>query len=389
MYLNREQEKTLAGEYGWARAKALEIIVRVGEALGADKLLEIVHAHVSGISYINIREPGLRLLEELAEKGGRAAVYTTVNPGCVDLAEESQVIDNTVIRQQMLVNKALEKMGFKPTYTCIPYLNRPPAPGERLSWGESNAVAMANSFYGAYTNREGGPLALASALTGYTYNAGLQVLENRTARIEVHIPWRPREHEYSLIGLWIGRNIDVVPKLVFDVLPSYSGLKLLFASAAATGSHGLVVVEGVTPHGTYREEIVEKITLEGRDLGDTQYPEADGEVLGYIGCPHLHPSEVIRLAEIVSKYSGVRDGHALLVSIPLAYSDYLQHEIMVLKNRGVDVTFGTCPIVSRLTRRYDLVLTNSGKALFYLEKLHGLRVSLASMTEIVEMVMER
>lgn len=389
MYLGKEQEKILAGEYGWARAKALEIIVKVGEALGADRLVEIRHAHVSGISYINIGEPGLRLLEELAEKGGRAAVYTTVNPGCVDLAGESRVVDNTFIRQQMLVNKALEKMGFKPTYTCIPYLDRPPAPGERLSWGESNAVAMANSFYGAYTNREGGPLALASALTGYTYHAGLQVLENRTARVEVHVQWRPREHEYSLIGLWIGRNIDVVPKLVFDKPTSYSGLKLLFASAASTGSHGLVVIHGITPRGTYREEIVEKIVLERRDLGDIQHPETSGEILGYIGCPHLHPLEVIRLAETVSKYSRVRDRCTLLVSIPLAYKDYLKHEIMVLKNRGVDVTFGTCPIVSRLARRYDLVLTNSGKALFYLEKLHGLKVSLASTTEIIEMVMER
>jgi len=38
--------------------------------------------------------------------------------------------------------------------------------GEHIAWGESSAIAFANSVLGAFTNREGGPSALAAALTG-------------------------------------------------------------------------------------------------------------------------------------------------------------------------------------------------------------------------------
>ncbi|MEM0506390.1 MAG: aconitase X, partial [Thermosphaera sp.] len=53
MHLTREQERALNGEFGWAYAKALEIIVKVGESLGADRLISISHAHISGVSYSN------------------------------------------------------------------------------------------------------------------------------------------------------------------------------------------------------------------------------------------------------------------------------------------------------------------------------------------------
>ena len=59
MFLTREQERMLNGDYGWAVAKAMAIIVKTGEVLGASRLVEISHAHVSGVSYTNILDPGL------------------------------------------------------------------------------------------------------------------------------------------------------------------------------------------------------------------------------------------------------------------------------------------------------------------------------------------
>ncbi len=390
MYLTRKQEKVLMGEEGPAKARALEIIVRVGESLGADRLVSIRHAHVSGISYLNIGEPGLKLLEELADTGGRAEVYTTVNPSCIDLSGESLIIDNSVADKQLRINKALEKMGFHPTYTCIPYLYRPPSISEALAWGESNAVVMANSYYGARTNREGGPLALAAALTGYTYHAGLQLIENRTARVKVRVGFEPGEGDYGLIGLWLGENIEDIPVLEFPKPPSYYGLKLLFAASAATGSHGLIVVEDITPRNTYRVEVEDRVTLEKSMLEKYQYKPGRGEsILGYLGCPHLHPGELYQLAGMIDSYERVRSGNALLLSIPLDYYYTMKGEIAILRRRGVDIAFGTCPIVSRLRGEYDVVLTNSGKAWFYLQKLHGFKVAIASPREIVEAVMEK
>ncbi len=393
MYLDKYLEKMLNGEYGWVKAKALQIIVKVGEALGAEKLIPVKHVHVSGISYLNIGEPGLKLLEELAEKGGRAEVYTTVNPSCIDLLGETRVIDQSMYKQQLLINKALEKMGFNPTYTCIPYLHRLPAPREHLAWGESNAVIMANSFYGAYTNREGGPLALAAALTGYTYYAGLHKLENRDVKYIVKLRNELHsEKEYSLLGLWIGESFNDIPLLVFQNKPFFHELKLLLASSAASGSHGLIVLNGITPKGTYIIDKAERTSIDIVEIKknlDKYLGEPHGSILGYIGCPHLHPYELYMLYRIVSNYKRVKDQHALLVSIPYTYKNYFDKEVALLKSKGIDVVYGTCPIVSKLRRKYDTVLTNSGKAAFYMSRLHKLDVVLASLKEIIDRVMEK
>jgi len=50
VHLTREEEEILRGGQGEAKALALEVIVRVGEALGAERLIPIRHAHVSGVS---------------------------------------------------------------------------------------------------------------------------------------------------------------------------------------------------------------------------------------------------------------------------------------------------------------------------------------------------
>ncbi len=377
----------LNGEYGEARAKALRMIIRVGESLGAEGLVRIRHAHVSGVSYLNIGEPGLKLLEELYNGGGRAAVYTTINPSCIDLTGKSRIIDNSVTGKQFMLNRVLEGMGFTPTYTCIPYLVRRPGVDEHLAWGESNAVVMANSYYGARTNREGGPLALAAALTGYTYYAGLHLPQNRVGRIRVRVGFNPIGEEYSMIGLWIGENVEKIPVVEFPSEPVYYGLKLLFAASAATGSHGLVVVKGVTPRGTYSVEVVDRVELERKEL-EKYRGEPHGRILAYIGCPHLHPGEVYMLLRMAEKHGRISSKHSFLISIPYIYKSMLRAEAETLRRMGFDVAYGTCPIVSRIRDGYDTVLTNSGKAWFYLQKLHGLNVVLTSVEEMMRYVME-
>ena len=63
---------------------------------------------------------------------------------------------------------AYVRMGARPTFTCAPYqLDGAPGAGEAIAWAESNAVVYANSVLGARTNFEGGPSALAAALTGF------------------------------------------------------------------------------------------------------------------------------------------------------------------------------------------------------------------------------
>lgn len=390
MYLTHEQEKMINGEYGWVVAKALEVIVKVGEALGAEKLISISHAHVSGISYSNIDKPGLLFIKELFEKGGKARVYTTINPGCIDLLGSSRIISREYYNEQLIINKFLERMDFKPTYTCIPYFHRIPGVNEHLAWGESNAVIIANSFYGARTNREGGPLALASAITGYTYYAGLHLLENRIVEKEIVLPKDFPEDYLGALGLWIGYNIKEIP-IIKNASISLYDLKIVLAAAAASGSHGLIVIDKLTPRKTFKiSDRVEEINVELSDLDKYlgEEPSSSDRVLGYIGCPHIHPSELFWLVDYLSRKRSPRRDNILLVSIPRIYSEIYRDIIEFLRLRGVDVAVGTCPIVSRLRKGFDIVVTNSGKASFYLSRLHGLKTRLTSFKKVVEAVYE-
>lgn len=392
MYLTKRQERMLMGEYGWVYAKALEIIVKVGEVLGADSLVPVKHVHVSGISYSNIGEHGLEFIRKFYSEGGYRSAYTTVNPGCVDLSKSSRVIGDQHFDKQLEINSYLERMGFSPTYTCIPYLHRRPALGEHLAWGESSAVIAANSVFGARTNREGGPLTIASAITGYTYRCGLHLDSERTFEVAIDARGLSREH-YGALGLWIGENVAEKP-CVRNVLNDFSSIKLMLAAAAASGDHGLIVLDGVTPRRSYlASEVAERVSVELADLEKYSCVDLDltssSSVLGYIGCPHLDPLEFSEAySYIVNKFTreGCEFRGKLLISVPYIYGQLFGSEIETLRKVGVDVALGTCPIVSSLRGSYDLVLTNSGKAYFYLKRLKGARVCICPFEKIVDYV---
>lgn len=387
MYLTSEQEKMLSGEYGFIASKALQLIVRVGEALRAERLVEIKHAHVSGVSYSNIGKYGLEFILEFYRGGGRARVYTTINPGCIDYTGFSNIIDNKYLREQSTIDQALIDMGFKPIFTCIPYYYRPPIQGEHLAWGESSAVIYANSIYGGFTNREGGPIALAASITGYTYYAGMHILENRTAKVEVNVDKDAYYLPKSLLGLWIGDNIREIPFIKGMNRVDIYEMKLMLASMAATGNHSFAILENTTPRGTYQLDILDKIYVEKSDLEEyvgESILNADN-ILGYIGCPHLHPAELLWLIHLIRKFGPLRKGK-LLVTIPPEYFNRFRDIVFELKARGVDIASGTCPVVSLLRGRFDIVVTNSGKAAFYLRRIHGMKTRIASLEEVVKIV---
>ena len=389
MYLNKEQEEMLKGKYGWITAKALELIVKVGEIVGAEELVPVKHVHVSGVSYINIGKYGLEYIVDFYKKGGRARVYTTINPSCIDYSGFSSVIDNSNVDSQLEIDNALIKMGFKPVFTCIPYYYRPPSPGEHLAWGESSAVIYANSIYGARTNREGGPLTLAASITGYIYKSGLHLPVNRIARIRVKPLSETLNLPIGALGLWIGDNVKKIPYITGLKNMNTSSLKILLSSMAASGSHALAILDNVTPRNAYSVELEDHVEVEKRDLEDYlgDPVSRSDSILGYIGCPHVHPEELMEIARLLKRYNcRCRDRNKLLITVPFEYPVKYGVVINELKARGVDIAAGTCPVVSRLRSKFDVIVTNSGKSVFYLKKIHGVKVRLASTREIVEYV---
>ncbi|HDD42819.1 MAG TPA: DUF521 domain-containing protein, partial [Nitrososphaeria archaeon] len=122
MHLTREEEEMLAGEYGHAAQKAMEILLALGKIYDADRMIEIKSAQISGVSYRNIGEEGLEFLLELAEDG-RVRVPTTLNPCGMDLERWREMgIPEDFAENQLRVIDAYRRLGIEVTLTCTPYL---------------------------------------------------------------------------------------------------------------------------------------------------------------------------------------------------------------------------------------------------------------------------
>ena len=123
MHLTSLEEKMLAGEEGYAAQKSMQILTALGEIFGADKMIPIASVQVAGVSYYNLGDAGLEYLENLAGKGAKARVKTTLNPAGMDLENWRELgIDEEFARKQERVIQAFVKMGVTPSCTCTPYL---------------------------------------------------------------------------------------------------------------------------------------------------------------------------------------------------------------------------------------------------------------------------
>jgi predicted aconitase len=63
MELSRDEEKALGGSNGEALATAYRILVAIGEAPGAQKLIPTKWAHISGVNYNTIGDEGIGSLK--------------------------------------------------------------------------------------------------------------------------------------------------------------------------------------------------------------------------------------------------------------------------------------------------------------------------------------
>src|SRR6266705_4796371 len=140
MRLTRAQQHLL-DDGTESQRKAMQILLAVGRLAGAPRLVSITSAHVSGVSYKMIGDPGLEFLEDFA-RDARVSVPTTVNPLGTDLAQwQALDVPPTFAEKQGRIARAYEAMGVRPTYSCTPYDELPrPTLGEHLAWAESNAV---------------------------------------------------------------------------------------------------------------------------------------------------------------------------------------------------------------------------------------------------------
>ena len=399
--LSPEETEQLRGAVGPAPRLAMGIVVRMAEILGARELIEITSSHIDGCLYHG--DGGVEFAERLVELGGRVAVPATLNVGALDLLHPKRVRAGDRRREMALRQmRAYQALGCSPTWTCAPYqAGHRPALGEHVAWGESNAVAFANSVLGARTNRYGDFMDICCALAGRAPRTGLHLDERRRATIVVDTGaidagLKRRDIFYPVLGTWLGASVGDRVAVVTGLPRAVSEdqLKAMGAAAASSGAVGLFHVEGVTPEapdleaalgGSPPESVISLTAGALRAVRDSLSTAPAGRIDAVaVGSPHFSLDEFGQL-------------EALLPAAPFTVPFYVctgrreyrrleeGGRLPRLENAGVEIVVDTCVVVTPiLPPAGGVLMTNSGKFAHYTPPTTGYGVVYGSLEDCVQ-----
>jgi predicted aconitase len=251
--LTPEEEAILGGGRGAAARRALEYQIEVGRFWGAQRFVRVTNVHMMGDIEV-MGDAGLEFLRNEVRQSARCAVPTTTNARCMDFAHCERMGQDAgeAVKEKELI-AALRRMDVVTTDTCINYQTvYQPHLGEHVAWGDTGTVIYANSVFGARSNFEAGPAALAAALTGRTPEYGFHLSEHRRGSFTVELKAALNDlADWGAVGKLIGeahQNYYAVPVFHgFHRAPGADELKHLGAALASYGSMGMFHFVGVTP----------------------------------------------------------------------------------------------------------------------------------------------
>ncbi|HEX3883921.1 MAG TPA: aconitase X catalytic domain-containing protein [Stellaceae bacterium] len=254
MRLDDQERAMLAGEFGEVRRWAIEHQIQVGDFFDAADFVAVAQAHIMADTE-SLGEAGVALLESLAAMPDRRVrVPTITDPRGLDFAVYKRLGQTDAMAAlEARTIAAFREFGVLMTDTCINYQTiLPPVFGEHLAMGDTGVVIYSNSVFGARSNFEGGPSALAAGLTGRTPRYGYHLDEARRATHRFRVTAPPRDlAEWGALGGIVGRAAGSywsVPAIEgIDAPPGSDALKHFGAAMASYGSVALFHMPGVTP----------------------------------------------------------------------------------------------------------------------------------------------
>jgi predicted aconitase len=405
--LSERDQAMLAGDRGPAAQLAMSIVVRMAAVYGASELMDVSQAHIDSTIYLG--DATLEFAERLASLGARVAVPTSLNVSGVDECgwKDWAVSPEWAAKaaRQML---AYERMGASPTWTCAPYQTKMrPSFGQQVAWGESNAIAFANSVIGARTERYPDLLDVCCAITGRVPAVGLHLTENRAGELLLRLERVPQALQEDdqffavlghLVGKLAGDSIPVIDGV--SVRPAEDQLKAFAAAAASSGRVALFHLVGVTPEAPTLEAAFQgravpvPMTIGTADLraARQELTTADGRDLDMVilGSPHFSVAEFRQLAPLVAGRRANPRVKFLITSGRLMKE--LAEEAGVLApivEFGAQITLDTCILASpMLPPEIQTLRTNSAKYAYYAPSLLNTRVTFGSLADCVHSAIE-
>ena len=384
LQLSDIDQAMLNGVHGPATQMAMSIMVRMAAVYRAERLMDISAAHIDSTLYQG--QATLEYAERLAGMGAKVVVPSTLNVTGVDehhwqdWAVPPDWAENA--RRQMI---AYHSMGCIPTWTCTPYqTEHRPQFGQQIAWGESNAIAFANSVIGARTERYPDLLDICAAITGRVPAAGLHLTENRAGQCLICLRDVPTQLQtddsfYPVLGHLMGQlaadRIPVIDGLT--VTPTEDQLKALCAGGASSGAVALVHLVGITPEATTLEAAFQGHPIpETIEIGMPELNRAKAALstatddkldLVVLGSPHFSLAEFAKLAPLLKgkqRHPAVK----FLVTSSRAMATLADRagHLEPLRQFGGRVTVDTCILTTpMLPDSVRVIMTNSAKYAYY------------------------
>ena len=397
----------LDGDHGPAAQLAMSILVRMAEVYGARELMDISQAHVDSTIYLG--DATLEFAERLASLGARVAVPTSLNVSGVDECgwKDWAVSPDWAAKaaRQML---AYEKMGATPTWTCAPYQTAMrPSFGQQIAWGESNAIAFANSVIGARTERYPDLLDICCAITGRVPATGLHLTENRAGQLLLRLADVPPalqqdDQFFAVLGHLVGKLADDRIPVVDGVVatPTEDQLKAFSAAVASSGRVALFHIVGVTPEAATRDAAFHggppaqtlDITCADLRAARSELTTADGRELDMVilGSPHFSLAEFRLLAPLVAGRRADPRVKFLITSSRLMKEMAAEAGVLApILEFGAQITLDTCILASpMLPPEIRTLMTNSAKYAYYAPSLLNTRVTFGGLADCVRSAVE-
>jgi predicted aconitase len=253
MKLTAEERKMLRGEMGPAAKEALELQIEVGKFFGAKRFVPVSNVHMMGDIEV-MGDSGKDFLERMTRLNARCARNTTTNARCIDFDYVAKLGQdpNEAEKERKLISY-LRQMDVATADTCINYQTLyQPHKGEHVAWGDTGTVIYANSVFGARSNFEAGPVALAAAITGRVPEYGFHLDRHRRGTLQVNLRADLDDlADWGAVGKVVGSaHQDYFAVPVFNGVrksPGADELKHLGAALASYGSIGMFHMVGVTP----------------------------------------------------------------------------------------------------------------------------------------------
>ncbi len=417
MRLSDEEKAMRDGRDGPTVAAAMDLLIRYGQALGAEDLVPT--RNVCGT--VTASTPFMR--DFAATQGGLDAVFSEFNldsATVVPLPVRVRVftshlqlgfdphhpadmgVNEQIVGFYQRSEAMAARMGVQMMNTCTPYqVGNLPMRGEHCAWMESSAVIYINSVLGARTNAEGRESTSAAMLTGRIPNWGyhLDAPRRATHGVVLDIPVETVE-DWGLLGYWMGDWVqDRVPVVsgLAGASPNLPRLKHFGAAASSSGGVEMYHLVGITPEAATLETATGGQPLQEQRRYGRREREATFEKINahgsdravdyvMLGCPHYTIEQIWEAAELL-RGRRVHANTALWIWTPRAIKALADRNgyTRLIEEAGGRIMTDSCSAMSRaVPPGTRVVALDSAKQAHYLPAILGVQAWFGTTEQCIE-----